>query len=362
MQLTYEINDGSFRGLGSQPLALLKGIIKHALHVEGGFGVVVALAFEECCEPVDGVLEGHEFALPAGEDLAHEERLGEELLDLAGPGHSDFVLLRELVHAQNGNNILQGFVILQQFLHTPGHGIMPFPDNNGVKDSTRRVKRVDSGIDPQFSQPPGQHGRGIQESESGGRGRISQIVGRHVDGLHGGDRALFCGGDALLEGTEIGGEGRLVAHGRGNTAQQGRHLGAGLREPEDVVDEQQHVFALLVTEILGHSQPSESDPCPGTWRLIHLPVDESAPGSRPVDLDDPGLDHLVVEIIALSGALTHSCEDRVTAMSLGHIVDQFLDDDSFAHPRASEQADLSTPSIGCQQIHHLDARDKDLSA
>lgn len=50
----------------------------------------------------------------ASEDLGHLEGLGQETLDLAGASHSQFVLLRQLIHTQNGNNILQGFVVLQE--------------------------------------------------------------------------------------------------------------------------------------------------------------------------------------------------------------------------------------------------------
>ena len=45
----------------------------------------------------------------------------------------------------------------------------------------------------------GQHGGGVQVSEGGGGGGVSQVVGRHVNGLHGGDGALRCRGDSLLK-------------------------------------------------------------------------------------------------------------------------------------------------------------------
>jgi hypothetical protein len=49
-------------------------------------------------------------------------------------------------------------------------------------------------------------------------------------------------GDALLQLTHLRGQRRLVAHGAGHAAEQRRHLGARLREAEDVVDEEQHVW------------------------------------------------------------------------------------------------------------------------
>jgi hypothetical protein len=44
------------------------------------------------------------------------EGLGHELLDLAGTGDSDLVVLGKLVHAENGNDILKILVILQSLL------------------------------------------------------------------------------------------------------------------------------------------------------------------------------------------------------------------------------------------------------
>ena len=65
-------------------------------------------------------------------------------------------------------------------------------------------------------------------SEGGGRGGICQVVGGHVDGLHGGDGTLLGGGDALLHAAHVGGQGGLVSDGGGDTTQQGGHLRTGL--------------------------------------------------------------------------------------------------------------------------------------
>jgi F-type H+-transporting ATPase subunit beta len=40
----------------------------------------------------------------------------------------------------------------------------------------------------------------------------------------------------------------------GDTTQKGRHLGTGLGETENVVNEEQHILTLLVTEVLGNGQ------------------------------------------------------------------------------------------------------------
>ena len=165
--------------------------------------------------------------------------------------------------------------------------------------------------------------------ERGRRRRIGQIVGRHVDRLHRRDRAFGGGGDALLQRAHVGGERRLIAHRRGNAAEQRRHFRAGLGEAEDVVDEEQHVLA-LVAEIFGDGQAGEADAGAGARRLVHLAVDQRA--FRAFDralvrvLVDAGLDHLVIEVVALAGALADAGEHRIAAVRLGDVVDQFHDD------------------------------------
>ena len=167
--------------------------------------------------------------------------------------------------------------------------------------------------------------------ERGRRRRIGQVVGRHVDRLHRGDRALLGGGDALLQVAHVGRERRLIAHRRRDAAEQRRHFRAGLGEAEDVVDEEQHVLA-LVAEVLGDGQAGQADAGAGARRLVHLAVDQGALGAvgRAVVLlrvlVDVGLDHLVIEVVALARALADAGEHRIAAVRLGDVVDQLLDD------------------------------------
>src|SRR5450432_147849 len=59
-------------------------VIEAALHVERLLRDVVALAVDDLLEAAHGVLDLDVLARRAGEGLGHEERLREELLDLAG--------------------------------------------------------------------------------------------------------------------------------------------------------------------------------------------------------------------------------------------------------------------------------------
>lgn len=76
-------------------------------HVEGTLGQVVVRAREDLLEALDGVLEGHEHPLGAGEHFGHGEGLGHETLYLTGPRHGELVVFRELVHSEDGNDVLE---------------------------------------------------------------------------------------------------------------------------------------------------------------------------------------------------------------------------------------------------------------
>ena len=156
-------------------------------------------------------------------------------------------------------------------------------------------------------------------------------------------------GDPLLERAHLVGQVGLVAHRGRHPAEQGRHLGAGLGEPEDVVDEQQHVLVLHVAEVLRHRQRRERHPQAGARRLVHLAEHQ---GGLP---DDAGLLHLRDQVVALAGALADPGEHRHTAVVTGDARDHLLDQHGLAHAGAAEQADLAALHVGGQQVDDLDA-------
>ena len=173
------------------------------------------------------------------------------------------------------------------------------------------------------------------------------------------------GGDALLQRAHVGGERRLITHGRRNTAQQRRHFGAGLGEAEDVVDEEQHVLA-LVAEVLGDRQAGEADAGAGARGFVHLAEHQRAfrlharIGILRIGVD-LGFDELVIEVVAFAGTLADAGEHRVTTMGLGDVVDQFLNQHGLADAGAAEQADLAALGVRRQQVDDLDAGDENFS-
>src|SRR5262249_23485366 len=82
--------------------------------------------------------------------------------------------------------------------------------------------------------------------------------------LHRRDRPATGGRDPLLELAHLVGQGRLVTDGRRHAAEQRGDLGTGLGEPEDVVDEQQHVLVGHVAEVLRHRQRGQGHPHAGS--------------------------------------------------------------------------------------------------
>ena len=171
-----------------------------------------------------------------------------------------------------------------------------------------------------------------------GAGSVRSSAG-HVDRLDRGDRALAGRGDPLLQRAHLRGQGRLVADLRGHPAEQRGDLGAGLHEAEDVVDEQQHVLTLLIAEVLRHRQAGQRHAHAGSGRLVHLAEDEHRL------VDDARLLHLEPEVVALTRALADAAERRQTAVLLGEVVDQLLDDDGLADAGAAEQADLAALGV-----------------
>ena len=221
-----------------------------------------------------------------------------------------------------------------------------------VQDPRGRVERVDRRVDALLRDRPRQHRRRVEVGERGVRSRVGDVVGGDVDRLHRGDRVTTGRGDPLLQLTHLVGQRRLVTDRGRHPAEQRRHLGAGLGEPEDVVDEQQHVLLLHVAEVLGHRQRRQRDPQTGARRLVHLAEDERGL------LDDAGLGHLRDEVVALTGALADTGEHRHTAEVLGDPVDHLLDEHRLADAGTTEQADLAADHVRRQQVDDLDARSR----
>src|SRR5262245_1935480 len=135
------------RGLGGELLGLGDGLLDGADHVEGRFRQVVVVAVAKSLEALDRVGQLDERARPAGEYLGDMEGLRQEALDLAGAGDGDLVLFRQLVHAENGDDVLERLVALQDLLHAASDRVMLLADDARIEHARGRIERVHGGVD-----------------------------------------------------------------------------------------------------------------------------------------------------------------------------------------------------------------------
>ena len=318
-------------------------------HVEVGFGKVVVFAIEDALEALDGVFDLDVGAGRAGEDFGHMERLGQEALDAAGAGNGELVLVGEFVHAQNGDDVLKLFVLLEHLLHAAGDFVVLLADNVGGQDARGRVERIHGGVDAQLGDLAGKNQGAVEVGEGRGRRGVGQVVSGNVDGLDGGDGALRRGGDAFLQGAEVGAQGGLVTDGGRHAAEKGGHFGAGLGEAEDVVDEEEHVLVLLVAEVFSAGEGGQGHAGAGAGGLVHLAVDQGGA------LENASLGELVVHVVAFTGTLANTGEHGVAAVRFRDVVDHFHEDNGLAHAGAAEEAHLAALGEGHEQVDDLDA-------
>src|SRR5215211_1306638 len=112
----------------------LDDLVDRPLEEECALGHVVVLALDDLLERAHGVLDRHVPALGPGERLRHEERLRQEALHLAGPLNGDAVLVRELVDPEDGDDVLELPVALQDLANLVGHPVVLLADDVGLED------------------------------------------------------------------------------------------------------------------------------------------------------------------------------------------------------------------------------------
>lgn len=78
-----------------------------------------------------------------------------------------------------------------------------------------------------------------------------------------------------------------------------------------------------------------------------------------VDLDHTRRDHLVIQVVTLTRALTDTGEHGETTVVHGHVVDQLHDHDSLADTGTTEQTDLASLGVGADKVDDLDTRRED---
>src|SRR5690606_30170716 len=110
-------------------------VLNATAHEEGLLGIVVELPLHQPLEGADGVFQADELAGNVRELLGHMERLRHEALDASRARHHELVFLRELVHSQDRDDVLQLLVALQHALHLDRDGIVPLAEELRVHDA-----------------------------------------------------------------------------------------------------------------------------------------------------------------------------------------------------------------------------------
>ena len=312
------------------------------------------LALEDLGEAADRLRQWHVLARTPGELFGHMERLREEALHAAGALHGHLLVVAQLLLAEDGDDVLQLLVLLEHALDPLGDRVVLLTDDVGVERATEGVERVHRRVDADLSERTAQGHRRSEVGERGCHGGVREIVGGHVHRLHRRDRARLGRGDALLQVAHLRAQGGLVADRARHAPEKCRHLGAGQRVPEDVVDEQEDVGVLLVAEVLGDGEPGEGHAGARAGGLVHLAEDERGL------FEDARLLHLTVEVTALAGALADAGKHREATVLLGDVVDHLLHDDRLADTGTAEEADLGAFAERADEVDHLDAGLEDL--
>src|SRR6185437_1205026 len=115
-----------------------------AHHVERLLRQVIELTGHHALERLDCLLELHVLAFDAGELLGHGKRLREEALHAARTRDHALVVFRQLVHAQDRDDVLQLLVPLQNTQDLGRGVVMPITKILCRQDARARSERVHS--------------------------------------------------------------------------------------------------------------------------------------------------------------------------------------------------------------------------
>src|SRR5215470_13222799 len=156
---------GDLCGLRGEFLALVDCLLDGSDHVEGRFRQVIILAVAQPLETPDGVGQIDEDSLGAGEHLRDMERLRQEALNLAGASDRQLVFFGELVHAEDGDDVLERLIALQHLLDLARHAIVLIADHERSEHPRGRIERVHGRVDTLFGDAARQHRGGVEVRE-----------------------------------------------------------------------------------------------------------------------------------------------------------------------------------------------------
>lgn len=156
-------------------------------------------ACKDFLEASDGFFQRYISSWGTGELFSYEEWLRQESLNLSGAGNDDFVVVGKFFHTEDGDDILQFFVALQNSLYAAGYFVVFLAEYVRIKDTGSGVQGVNGWIDTEFCNGTVQYGGSIQMGEYASWSRVGEVIGRYIDCLYRGNGAFLGGGDSFLQ-------------------------------------------------------------------------------------------------------------------------------------------------------------------
>src|SRR5437588_608185 len=168
------------RSLLLHRFGLRASLVDVAHHVEGLLRQIVVLALEDLLEAAHRLAPRHVLAFATGESLGNAEGLRQESLHLARPRYRLLVVFRQLLHAEDGDDVLQVLVALHDLLHALGGVVVVLADDGRLHEPARRSERVDRRIDPDLDERAFKTKRCAEVGEHGLDRGVGGAVGRPV--------------------------------------------------------------------------------------------------------------------------------------------------------------------------------------
>src|SRR5215813_2051306 len=109
---------------GFHLLSVFQNFVDRTFHIESLLRHVVVLAFNDLLEAAHRILNLDVASCVTGELFGHVEWLRQELLDFPGASYSDLIVFGKLVDSQNGDDVLQIFITLQDSLYSLGNVVV----------------------------------------------------------------------------------------------------------------------------------------------------------------------------------------------------------------------------------------------
>src|SRR6266852_160140 len=338
-----------FFGLG-------EGFLDGADHVEGLLRNFVVLAFDDFLEAAHSVFDLDVLAFEAGELRGDVHRLREEFFNAARARHGALVFIGQFFDTENGDDVLEVLVTLEDGLHAAGDGVVFCADDARIENARIAGQRIDGGINSALDDLTAEVGGSVQMGKGGGRRGVGVVVGGHVDGLHRSDGAGLGGGDALLKFADFGVQVGLITDGGGHAVEERGNFRAGLNEAENIVDEEEHVEMLLIAEIFRDREAGKAHAKTRSGRFGHLAIDEGGAGLFGIaGYNDAGFLEFEPEVVAFAGAFADAGENGNTAVLHGDVVNQFLNQNGFADAGAAEEADFAALQKWLDEVDDFDS-------